>query len=776
MGNALCCSERNDINQQKEQSFTLDDAKRRKLIAANSHYSNQNMQDEVIFGFFKQINLIGIENIFLKYKANNNFKAISQNDIKILLIFKQDGRLSTLNPTPTLESQSPTPNRIENANRVNIQETTEQGISDFKLETLPTEQAEVLLDCKQMQSENRLEMLYIDLSKLKNDDTPIHQNHHQINQNNSQALNRVSSRVDDPSYLEGSPNAILSYFQDNRRFLMQRSSDEFQFNNKEYVLLGSYQRDGYEVNQYYSLQTNSVIIQKKFKQINNLHNEVDSSKSFKCCKNLKVFISNLLSVNEKDLTIFYEMGNFRLKDLITLNLLTEIQIMKMALNLVQFVLLSHSNQVCLREIDLDQISLSLSSSQSASGAYLHKYFVQLNNFIDPQDKFNFIWQNQIQKVSDIFCGYSNTNKFVQSNNLIKFLKQVNDQTNMLDFLNHLRQNYEDLMKDTLVDISEDQVDTLNTFYLTEQDLQTNIQFYFKLFENGTTYLNNEQLQIVVNKLNNYIYENFKDKQKYQYVDHCLSLFEQQCEDEQLHELEIIYRIYHTFLCFRNLNTKQSLKQLQLALKTCKNPDVILLYQSLIYALLSLSYIQEKDLSQAKILFVNSNRIYQAHHKNTYHFPRNNYYQILVFAQSLITYKLGYFETSIKRLDYLEKFQAKGKLLIDFKYIWFMKGLNKMELDSYQEAEEYFEKTLNRVTNEETRIASMSDFSQADDSNSTIDKNIFDILIMNILANSFNKSNEKLEQNIDSYQNYNSDYANDNKDVFQILNKILTVIL
>ncbi|KAL4486145.1 hypothetical protein ABPG72_012198 [Tetrahymena utriculariae] len=733
MGNALCCSERNDINQQTRQSFTLDDAKKSKLIAANFHYSNQKMQDE-------------------------------------------DGRLSTLNPTPTLESQSPTPNRLKNTNRVNIQETTEQGVSDFKLETLPTEQADIALDFKQLQSENRLEMLYIDLSKLKNDDTPIHQNHHQINQNNSQALNKASSRVDDSNYLEGSPNAILSYFQDNRRFLIQRSQEEFQFNTKEYVLLGSYQREGYEVNQYYSLQTNNVIIQKKFKQINDLHNEVDSSKSFKCCKNLKVFISNIQSVKEKDLTIFYEMGNFRLKDLITQNLLTEIQIMKIALNLIQFVLLSHSNQVCLREIDLDQISLSLSNSQSASGAYLHRYFVQLNNFIDPQDKSNFSWQIQIQKVSDIFFEYSSENKFTQSENLINFLKLVNDQTNMLDFLNHLRQNYEGLMKDTLVDISEDQVDTLNTFYLTQQNLQTNIEFYFNLFENGTTYLNGEQLQIVVNKLNNYIYENFKDKQKYQNVSKCLSLFEQQCEDEKLDELEIIYRIYHTWICFLNLNTKQCLKQLYKALKVCKKPDVILLYQSLIYAFLSLSYIQEKDLSQAKTLFINSNRIYQAHHKNTFHFPRNNYYQILIFTQSLITYKLGYFETSIKRLDYLEKFQTKGKLLIDFKYIWFMKGLNKMELDSYQEAEEYFEKTLSRVTNEETRITSMSDFSSADDSNSTIDKNIFDILIMNILANSFNKSNDKLEQNINSYQNYNSDYANDNKDAFQILNKILTVIL
>lgn len=79
----------------------------------------------------------------------------------------------------------------------------------------------------------------------------------------------------------------------------------------------------------------------------------------------------------------------------------------------------------------------------------------------------------------------------------------------------------------------------------------------------------------------------------------------------------------------------------------------------------------------------------------------------------------------------------------------MKGMNKMELDKYSEAEEHFEKTLHLVSNEETRQLSMTDFSKAN-SDATIDKNIFDILIMNILANSFNKNNDKLEQNIDTY--------------------------
>lgn len=49
---------------------------------------------------------------------------------------------------------------------------------------------------------------------------------------------------------------------------------------------------------------------------------------------MKVFISNMLSFKDEDLVIFYEMGNFRLKDAMRKDLLTEDQFIKIVLNLV----------------------------------------------------------------------------------------------------------------------------------------------------------------------------------------------------------------------------------------------------------------------------------------------------------------------------------------------------------------------------------------------------------------------------------------------------------
>lgn len=47
------------------------------------------------------------------------------------------------------------------------------------------------------------------------------------------------------------------------------------------------------------------------------------------------------------------------------------------------------------------------------------------------------------------------------------------------------------------------------------------------------------------------------------------------------------------------------------------------------------------------------------------------------------------------------------------------------------------------------MVSMTDFSKRN-SDASLDNNIFDILIMNILVNKFNNNYDKLEENIEAY--------------------------